>query len=83
MGLMPRNIYFLLTVFHYKAKRSSKQVQGSKGEVNGTVEEMSATSRRRKVRRGGQQEGRIVTGCRGKKVIRLMGTDHKYRQETV
>lgn len=80
---MPRNIYFLLTVFHYKAKRSSERVQGSKGEANGTVEEMSATSRRRKARGGGQQAGKIAKGCSGKKAIQLTGTDRKCRQERV
>lgn len=77
---MSHNIYILLTVCHHKAKRSSERVWGSKGEVKETVEETSATSRRRRVRADGQQGRMIVKGCHGEKAIRLMGTNCKCRQ---
>lgn len=78
---MSHNIYILLTMCHHKAKRSSERVWGSKGEVKEAVEETNATSRRRRVRGGGQQGQVIVKGRHSKRAIWLMGTNYKCMEQ--
>lgn len=72
---MPCNIHFLLSAFHYIAKRSSEWVQGSKGEG---AKQMGPQRRQAWLTGEGNWEKvesqgeRMVKGCCRKRVIWLM-----------